>query len=1693
MYKDADIINELVDTLGAEAAQTSTERLLRVPQAWEALREPEFLRAAIEASGGQPLFPSLVAALSMGAHELSDITPKDSDAIEAPDSTNLQAIAKQAVELCRLEQESGPQVLIDFMLGAASNWESAFICAWSQFQDRTAILETIAKGYQPAIGNLVANSLLAYMSAQQAAQELLGIDTDLAFKFLPWTQDEPELYDLLQEDLIQLSGLFHFDPESRAEHLPDDALILSELGKIEDAHAAIRRAWDLTTQQTALVADRLAMIARNSDDLVLEAEARQQALDAYPTAQRRSAAALSSLQLDRYEDGLNLVREGNTFEENIAAGLIYLAIQDTHNAGKRLNKAAQQCADILPVTTEWFLHLAEGLEELGFQVQAIRVYQQLIARFPTHAPLRSAISALLFAIGDYEAAIQQAHVCVTLNPGDTDTRELLAKAYENVARPEAALKHWETIAEKDVEKNIQLGRCALNAGEPEVAKRAADSLLEVDSENLDALVLVGRTHSQTGNHSDAKTILKDVTERSPEEADAWIALAMSLQATNEMDLAGETLQEGLRANPGNPDLHMARAAWLKSIGRNAEALDHTRAAVRDKPENTQWLIEHADLLLHLGYHEQARENLETVIASEPANWRATEMLAQTYEKLGEFDEALAIIEDAPAELPAESNYYIGRLLASAAESSTDLDESIRRLAHAKSAGITDPSLEYWMGVSHRRQKQHQPAAKHYLRYLEAVKDAEADHYLDAVVGFADSALEIGEITLALTQLEKAKPSFPTSIKLLSTLSEAQFMAGKRSKSLEVAREALELFPDSEEALKVFKRAAERSGELDEAIEAQRRITSKTPEDPGNWLDMARIDDRRGEAAASRAALAKAITLGRMQPGILNEAADCAESLGVSSLEIRLRKQAASLDEENDTYLEKLAIAADRVGDLETATEAWLECAGRQPKSAPVLIPAAKSLWKLNRRTAALGLLQQAAAVAPENPDAHFELGQALIKMNELDRGLNEITKAVSLNPENSVLRAQASSLIARYSRPDEGLSILNGSPTAGKFPDVAEARAECHWLNGDPEQAGNVLDTIPPAVSLSVKGMALKALTNLAAGEVQAAHDEYKQIQTDQIQSSTDLEWALTAGIALGHSERLSEFHDVLIQSERQDPESIAILLQAFVEAENLGWISSNFAHASLWQNKLEISGEMGDELLSIIEKSSLPSITVDMAKQMQDMSMGRVSADGVELPRRVSVFNDAVIQQCQALALLRANRPSKAIQQLDELPGDPYNRSVAALIRGLAQSSAGQFTGADRSFVTAGEFSSLKPLARYCEAQMWHKSGADEKAITTLNDAISLQPDEAEWHMQLAGLYQDNEQNEAALAHLQQAVELEPDDHRMLVTLARAYRCDGQLDDAEDMYARSLQTNPASPKVWKEAGEVAFARGDNERAEAWFEKACSLLPGDAGCIIGSALSAQQLGNSKKALERAREAYTLAPDDPLVLSGLGDILAANGSLDKAIQIYDRAMRVSEQNKDIRLARSKLLLRAQRPEESIADLEQLVDTDPDYHEAWQALARAYADRKEYGQALQAAQQAVSISPRSIDYRLLMAKLCRQSGQLDQALGILTELEHEAPGRVEIAREKGTVHEERRELELAVDAYNRALAIDSHDAQTVVKAGLLMKQLKAYEESAELLERGTQLLPNDADLHQQLAAVRALQFVHGNRIDEQVVAS
>jgi tetratricopeptide (TPR) repeat protein len=77
----------------------------------------------------------------------------------------------------------------------------------------------------------------------------------------------------------------------------------------------------------------------------------------------------------------------------------------------------------------------------------------------------------------------------------------------------------------------------------------------------------------------------------------------------------------------------------------------------------------------------------------------------------------------------------------------------------------------------------------------------------------------------------------------------------------------------------------------------------------------------------------------------------------------------------------------------------------------------------------------------------------------------------------------------------------------------------------------------------------------------------------------------------------------------------------------------------------------------------------------------------------------------------------------------------------------------------------------------------------------------------------------------------------------------------------------------------------------------------------------------------------------------------------------------------------------------------------------------------------------------------------------------------------------VYEDRREFARALDWYRKAIALDPDRLEAFYRAGVLLRTLKAYRKAGEMLKRAAELAPVNQDVLHQLAAVRALELVHG----------
>jgi tetratricopeptide (TPR) repeat protein len=158
---------------------------------------------------------------------------------------------------------------------------------------------------------------------------------------------------------------------------------------------------------------------------------------------------------------------------------------------------------------------------------------------------------------------------------------------------------------------------------------------------------------------------------------------------------------------------------------------------------------------------------------------------------------------------------------------------------------------------------------------------------------------------------------------------------------------------------------------------------------------------------------------------------------------------------------------------------------------------------------------------------------------------------------------------------------------------------------------------------------------------------------------------------------------------------------------------------------------------------------------------------------------------------------------------------------------------------------------------------GDFEGAVTAFEMAVQKAPDLPEVRVNLAIAYLRLKRTADAVAELERASAISQGDPRLLFQLGGAYLEFNQLDKAAEALEKGLATSkPDSPDVYDATvtlGAVYFAKGDNDKSEAQFQKAVAARPDALTPKLGLGKVHASKGEMDQALRLFREVLAAAP------------------------------------------------------------------------------------------------------------------------------------------------------------------------------------------------------------------------------------------
>lgn len=245
-------------------------------------------------------------------------------------------------------------------------------------------------------------------------------------------------------------------------------------------------------------------------------------------------------------------------------------------------------------------------------------------------------------------------------------------------------------------------------------------------------------------------------------------------------------------------------------------------------------------------------------------------------------------------------------------------------------------------------------------------------------------------------------------------------------------------------------------------------------------------------------------------------------------------------------------------------------------------------------------------------------------------------------------------------------------------------------------------------------------------------------------------------------------------------------------------------------------------------------------------------------------------------------------------------NPNDASALEGMAKAyeNAGRIADAEKTFEKAAalrpnDWTGFNELGAF-----YHRQGKYPQSIAAFKQALQLTPDNAEVYFNLGAAYEDQGGRQSlglSEQALKKSIAISPS-YVAYANLGMLYMEEKRFQDAAAVTEKALQLNDKNYMVWNnltlayeganEPDKAAMAR---HRAEQLAEKVVAMKPQDALTQSTLATMYAQDRDTAKAESKIATSLALAPNDPNVLSNVGEAYEFLGERTKALQYIEKSI------------------------------------------------------------------------------------------------------------------------------------------------------------------------------------------------------------
>ena len=706
-----------------------------------------------------------------------------------------------------------------------------------------------------------------------------------------------------------------------------------------------------------------------------------------------------------------------------------------------------------------------------------------------------------------------------------------------------------------------------------------------------------------------------------------------------------------------------------------------------------------------------------------------------------------------------------------------------------------------------------------------------------------------------------------------------------------------------------------------------------------------------------------------------------------------------------------------------------------------------SLTELGRLEEAVAVYDQAIALQDDSAWAFARKGRALRLLGEYDAALVCLDRAIALQPRYAWAWRGKGMVLELNGSPQEALQCYE---TAASF----DPTDVWNWYN-QADMLSELGRTDEAIVALQAALRIDPTHANIWAklGQLYRKNRDYSSARhafEEALRHNPRLGWAHNGyGLVLRTLGAPKEALLAFKRAARHQPDEVIywyniadVLIdltqydEALKAARQVVRVDSGYANgwAKLGQ-ALRYLGRM-EEALEAYRK----------ATQLDSVNAWSINGYAMVL-EKLERFAEALVGYDRAVALERDNISFR------------YNRANVLALLGRTE----------EALTALREITTLQP--DYAPA--WSRMGSVERqhgdmtrALDAYQRAIAIDPGYAwAWH-ELALAYEHSGQFAEAVNAHEHATAAAPDDPAYVAALASSLVDSGDGERALSTLNEALKRNQRSDILWMKLGGIYYRQRRFSEALASFNRVTEHNGRHDRAWNGRGLALMALGRTEEALLSFRRALENAPEEATYLYNQGDALLSLGHYRASVDVFERALRIDPDRAATWAKLGQTFRRLERDEDAVNAYDRALALEADYAWAWHGRGLALNGLDKCEEAAACYEKAIALENGVVWYYTSLIDVWVRMEHIQEADRLTQEMIERFPESSIVWSRRGQVLRRTKAYSAAVEAYDRALALDPMDAWSWNGRGLALAVLNRWDDALDAHETATQLDGSDA---------------------------